>query len=69
MILEVMSVGSPVLLLGGLEGRIAAVCVFENQRVQYQCVWWSGRDRKIEWLESFEVQRMPESASSKLGFS
>jgi hypothetical protein len=38
--------------------------------LQYQCVWWDGRTRRVEWMEDFEVQPIDEvSEKTRIGFA
>lgn len=41
-----------------------------THNVQYQCAWWDGRTRKVEWLEHFEVEPLGDKSQSvPIGFS
>jgi hypothetical protein len=55
----VYSPGTPVSIGGALDSLIPALIVEVSIRspdwVQYRVVWWSGRERRSEWLELHEV--------------
>lgn len=34
---------------------VIAAMIQTNDRVRYLCVWWSGAERKEEWVEACEV--------------
>ena len=40
---------------GQIEGVVTQACISAGPRIQHQVAWWSGREHKLEWLESFEV--------------
>ena len=40
---------------GEIEGVVTQACISAGPRIQYQVAWWSGREYKLQWLESFEV--------------
>jgi hypothetical protein len=76
--IEIIQPGSPVLIGGhrnhrekseSIPATVIAVMIEENRHVTYKCIWWQGRDRKELWLESIEVERMPETQQQKIGFS
>lgn len=68
--IEVFMPGSPVLLEDKLPAIVTQICIKDKKNIQYQCVWWSGRERKCEWLEQIEVRSAGDrSASMKVGFT
>jgi len=66
--IEVMQVGSPVMLSGDIPARITSIWIEDKCRIQYQCAWWEGRTRRCEWIEQFEVVRTDETQGMKIGF-
>jgi len=71
-IIEVFALGSPV-LLGYYEdcnipATVLAVMIHANNQIQYQCAYWNGRERKLDWLEESEVTLAGESRTTKIGF-
>lgn len=53
--MDVLEIGSTVQLAGGIAAQITAVCVYGAERVRYQVVWWDGRTRHEQWIESCEL--------------
>ena len=66
--IEVMQVGSPVTLADGIPATITAILINDKCRVTYQCVWWSGQERKSAYLEEFEVTPADETQRTTVGF-
>ena len=64
--------GGSVLVGPGSEkitAEILSVAIY-NRGTQYQCAWWDGRSRRVEWLEDFEVEPLPTgSTRATIGFS
>ncbi len=53
-----------------IEAEIIGVCVYAKGKTDYQCVWWSGRDRKVEWLGTNEIQpSKKQDLIMQIGFS
>jgi hypothetical protein len=46
--------------LGKAPAQVVGVCI-AGEGVTYQCVWWSGSDRKEAWVKECEVMPMLES--------
>jgi hypothetical protein len=42
-----------------IPGMIAAVRILPENVIDYFVVWWSGRDRKSDWLDPFEIKVIP----------
>jgi len=38
-----------------ITGIVIGVSIGESFQIQYQVAWWSGRERKTEWLTEREV--------------
>ncbi len=57
--IELIQVGSPVTVGEDIRATITGIAIDAKCRLTYQCVWWDGRTRKNEWLEQFEVERVP----------
>jgi len=53
-----------------VSGKVLQVIVGHNRAVQYQVTWWSGNDRKCEWLHDCEVQSIsPNGPFLPIGFA
>lgn len=54
--LELIEIGTEVLLNGGLPAKVSAVTIrgIENF-VAYECVWWNEGERKVDWIPSVQV--------------
>ena len=66
---EVMPVGSSVLVGDDIPATITGVWIREKCHISYQCVWWNGRERKECWLERHEVQGLEETQGTTVGFA
>jgi hypothetical protein len=55
------------LKLDAIGGVIAAIQISDAGYVTYRCIWWSGRERKDEWLEAFEIA-VDNEPTVKIGF-
>ena len=53
-------IGTLVRVGGDIPGRIATLTGAAG-KVRYEITWWSGRERRQEWFETFEftVDRLP----------
>lgn len=47
--------------------RVLGVAIYE-EGVQYQVVWWEGREIKVEWVNESEVVSLRESEFQTVGF-
>lgn len=63
--LEVIPVGSTVRLDGAIDGRIVQISI-KAEGCMYQVAWWSGSERRCEWVEPFEIEFVGERV--RLGF-
>lgn len=59
--IEVLGIGSNVLLGDVVSARITAVFIREA-RVTYECVWWDERERREEVVEPWELRPDGEGA-------
>lgn len=41
--------------LEGIPGRIDAVAIYEQGKIEYRVIWWDGRTRTSNWLSPDEV--------------
>src|SRR3954447_4468871 len=57
-----------VLIGDNIPATVQQVCIQEEGRVQYQCIWWNERDRKEVWLSAYEVKPHPDSKQMEVGF-
>lgn len=69
--IEVLEVGSTVFIgFGEIEAVIIGVSIRGDcHHVTYECEWWSGKDRKSAWLESFNVKAAGENSKVLIGFA
>ena len=67
--IEVIPPGAIVLVGKEIAGRVVQVCIQKNKSVQYQVSWFDGNDRKLQWLEDFEVMPFKEEDKMKIGFN
>lgn len=55
--IDVLPIGTKVLLAG--EGRmpaeITAICIRHSEYMTYECVWWNGQKREVEWITPNEI--------------
>lgn len=61
--LSVIPIESAVLIGNSIEARVIAIAIYCGPRVQYQCVWFDGNVRRVEWLEACEVTTRSEQRS------
>jgi hypothetical protein len=54
--IEVLAIGSSVLVDGDIPARILAFEVRGDGLVTYQCAWWDERKRQMEWLTEAEIK-------------
>ena len=66
--IEVMQVGSHVMLSEDIRARITGIMIDDKCHVTYRCVWWEGGTRNNEWLEHFEVAGADEPEVMQVGF-
>ena len=66
--ISVIKPGTPVTLNGDIEAVVVELSIASNLHVQYRCAWWSGSDRKVEWLEEHEVS-CERDTSLTIGFA
>lgn len=67
--LEVFQIGSPVIIGDNIEATIKSICIQEKYHITYECIWWSGNTRNVNWFEQIEISRADKSESIKIGFS
>lgn len=67
--IDVLACGTPVVLGPDrdIEGTVIDVGV-RSGVVQYRVAWWSGRERKTEWLEACEVHCADDAGVLRIGF-
>lgn len=51
---DVFSVGATVELDALVEARVTAV-IIRSGSIEYECVWWNERERKVETVEPWEI--------------
>lgn len=52
--IEVFSNGTKVRLENNAPATIRGVTIYSPEWIKYLCVWWSGHERKEEWLHERE---------------
>ncbi len=51
-----------------ITAMVLQVRIQEEDYVDYQVVWWNGKERKTEWLTGLEVRGGSWSAEQTIGF-
>lgn len=64
--MNIYAIGSTVKLFD-ISGKVSGVAIYPDG-VQYRIVWWNGRERKEEWVHSFEIT-LDEGNRATVGFS
>lgn len=59
--MKLIEPGSHVDLPNGIKGRVCRVGIDPSQCVTYLVAWWDDGNRKIEWLQDFEVELADDS--------
>jgi hypothetical protein len=54
MYIEAFAVGSTVTIGDDINGLVTGI-LLDGDGLQYKVAWWSGRERKCEWLTNDEV--------------
>ncbi len=65
--IEVIKPGTRV-MIAGITSTVTAVQIGEAGHVLYLVVWWDGRTRKSEWVESSEVSMFLNDSTTRIGF-
>ena len=67
--IEVYPIGSHVCVVRPEEflAMVVAVSIRGEGRVSYECVWWDGKTRRCEWLETCEVHSR-DTTRQRIGF-
>ena len=67
--LDVHSLGATVSLWDTVEAKIVAICIRENNYVQYECAWWSSGSITKDWFcESDFISVGKKDDLTKIGF-
>lgn len=67
--MTIFNFGSPVLLHGDIPATVLAVAIRSQSDFDYKVVWWDGRNRKEEWVNSREVEASKDSFDKRqIGF-
>lgn len=64
--LSVIPIGASVTIGGVIPAKVLGVSIGNGNAIEYRCVWWSGSERKTEWLQACEVDS--ESQTMPIGF-
>jgi hypothetical protein len=51
--ISVYPIGSEVLIDGTITARVTAIMI--RAEVSYEVVWWNDRERRVEWVEHWEI--------------
>lgn len=63
---SVIKIGIPGLDKEPITGLVVGICISING-IEYQVVWWEGRNRKCDWINSVEVTETSDSLQ-RIGF-
>ena len=69
--LEVFDIGTPVQIgpvNEKIQGVVTEINIFNGGRVLYRVSWWSGRERRHEYLEAYEVVS-DKAPKARIGFT
>jgi hypothetical protein len=58
--MTLFAVGAWVLIGDTVPAQVRQICISANEDVEYEVVWWDGRDRKMTWLSAFELKVDPD---------
>ena len=50
------------------KGRILKVCIYSEDYVKYQIVWWKDEERKVEWLNYNEINGNHDSDTIRIDY-
>ncbi len=69
--IKVISPGSMVFIdhESKVQARVLAVSIRDQGRVLYECVWWSGNERKESWVSPCEILPAGEVKHQRVGFT
>lgn len=62
--IEVYAVGSQVLIDNGISARVVSIQI-DQAAVSYKVVWWNERERRTEWVDTWEIQSDSPDARKK----
>ena len=66
---EVMMVGSPVKVGHHVnDARITGILLRDKNYIKYEVSWWDSGERKVDFFEQCEVERVEKTAVTKIGF-
>lgn len=65
--LEVIKLGTDVVIYGKIEAKITAITLREGY-VAYECSWITDFDRKSAYFQEFEFSIGPQAEKKKIGF-
>jgi len=63
---EVLAIGTQVVIDGEIPATIRAVTVYSHTWVKYLCVWWDERSRREEWLLADEIKPHNEGRTMRI---
>ena len=66
--MEIIKPGSKILIYEEIEAIIESVLIETQDRISYKAVWYSGRDRKSEWITKNEFEEKKDEIKTKIGF-
>lgn len=53
---------------GEVAGHVTSIQIRSDLTVCYLVAWWSGRDRREEWVMSSEVTSVSKPQKTRIGF-
>lgn len=65
--MEVLMLGTEVIVGDDIPAKITGICIKPGS-ITYECSWWSGRDKKLEWMYDFEFKEVISHENIKIGF-
>lgn len=65
--IEVISVGTEVVIDGEIPATIKRVCIEDEAGcLTYECVWWDERARKSAWFRPHEIKLKDETKRTRI---
>lgn len=67
--LKVLAPGTRVIIGDDIHALVTQVLISADNHIQYQCSWWDGRQRNLEWLEAEECAANESAERVGIGFA
>lgn len=66
--MKVIDIGERV-SIDGVTAVVVGILIRERQTIKYECSWWNGKSKELDWFEEFQVNHFSERTStSQIGF-